>query len=253
MAIIDEHARSTQRGRSSTSRRRSRTSTRSPSISRSARGSSARAAPGALQDAHEAGVVAGSAEARAHGRRAERNEPRLLTHDRFGNRVDEVELDPSWHWLLGGAVARGIHSLPWRPRGPSRVPRGPRDAVHALVGDRRGRDVPGVDDLRGGSGAPRRRSGARRPLGAGAHRNRLRERRPRRHGDDRASGRLGRARQHHPGRARPATANGRCTGTSGSAPIRRAACSSRSPRRRRRRAVRPASWWSAGRAWSSSG
>jgi putative acyl-CoA dehydrogenase len=69
-----------------------------------------------LQDAHEAGTVAGSAEARGHGRRAERNEPRLETHDRFGNRVDEVELDPSWHWLLGGAVARGIHSLPWRPQ-----------------------------------------------------------------------------------------------------------------------------------------
>jgi putative acyl-CoA dehydrogenase len=68
-----------------------------------------------VQDAHEAGVVAGSAQARAHGRRAERNEPRLQTHDRFGNRVDEVELDPSWHWLLGGAVARAIHSLPWRP------------------------------------------------------------------------------------------------------------------------------------------
>jgi putative acyl-CoA dehydrogenase len=72
-----------------------------------------------LRDAHEAGAVAGSAEARAHGRRAERNEPRLLTHDRFGNRIDEVELDPSWHWLLGGAVARGIHSLPWRDGAPA--------------------------------------------------------------------------------------------------------------------------------------
>ena len=57
--------------------------------------------------------VALSAEAQAHGRRAERNEPRLLTHDRFGERIDQVELDPSWHWLLDGAVARGIHALPW--------------------------------------------------------------------------------------------------------------------------------------------
>ena len=64
--------------------------------------------------AHEAGTVAGSVEAREHGRRAERNEPRLMTHDRYGTRVDEVELDPSWHWLLGGAVRRSIHSLPWR-------------------------------------------------------------------------------------------------------------------------------------------
>ncbi len=68
--------------------------------------------------AHEAGAAAGSVEAWEHGRRAERNEPRLETYDRFGNRIDEVELDPSWHWLLGGAVTRAIHSLPWRDPGP---------------------------------------------------------------------------------------------------------------------------------------
>ena len=71
-----------------------------------------------LAAVREAGVVAGSPQAREHGRRAEHNEPRLLTHDRFGRRLDEVELDPSWHWLLGGAVARGIHSLPWRDARP---------------------------------------------------------------------------------------------------------------------------------------
>jgi len=68
--------------------------------------------------AQEAGVTAGSVEAYEHGRRAERNEPQLRTHDRFGNRTDEVELDPSWHWLLGGAVTRAIHSLPWRDTEP---------------------------------------------------------------------------------------------------------------------------------------
>src|ERR1700733_14152352 len=67
-----------------------------------------------IERAREAGAVAGSIEALEHGRRAERNVPILRTHDRYGNRVDEVELDPSWHWLLGGAVERGIHSLPWR-------------------------------------------------------------------------------------------------------------------------------------------
>ncbi len=64
--------------------------------------------------AREAGAVAGSVEAREHSRRAERNEPRLLTHDRYGHRLDEVELDPSWHWLLRGAIEREIHGLPWR-------------------------------------------------------------------------------------------------------------------------------------------
>ena len=47
-----------------------------------------------------------------------------MTHDRFGHRVDQVELDPSWHWLLDGAVARGIHALPWAdPRPGAHVAR----------------------------------------------------------------------------------------------------------------------------------
>jgi putative acyl-CoA dehydrogenase len=72
----------------------------------------------AVDRARDTGAVAGSAEAVAHGRRAERNEPRLRTHDRFGHRIDQVELDPSWHWLLRGAVEREIHSLPWRTDQP---------------------------------------------------------------------------------------------------------------------------------------
>ncbi|HTW13402.1 MAG TPA: acyl-CoA dehydrogenase family protein, partial [Solirubrobacteraceae bacterium] len=64
--------------------------------------------------AREAGQIAGSVHAREHARRAERNPPILHTHDRYGNRIDQVELDPSWHWLLSGAIARGIAGLPWR-------------------------------------------------------------------------------------------------------------------------------------------
>ena len=68
--------------------------------------------------AREAGAVAGGVEAHEHGRRAERNIPFLRTHDRYGNRIDQVELDPSWHWLLRGTVEREIHSLPWRVATP---------------------------------------------------------------------------------------------------------------------------------------
>ncbi len=62
----------------------------------------------------EAGAVAGSVEAREHAHRAETHEPILRTHDRYGHRIDEVELDPSWTWLIDGAVSRGLHALPWR-------------------------------------------------------------------------------------------------------------------------------------------
>lgn len=64
------------------------------------------------------GPLAGSEEQREHCRRAEQNEPKLVTHDRFGNRVDEVELDPSWHHLLGTGIEHQCHSLPWRDPQP---------------------------------------------------------------------------------------------------------------------------------------
>ncbi|HZU40970.1 MAG TPA: acyl-CoA dehydrogenase family protein [Solirubrobacteraceae bacterium] len=78
----------------------------------------------ARERAQEAGATAGSVEALEHSRRAERNLPILRTHDRWGQRIDEVELDPGWHWLLGGAVEREIHGLPWRdPRPGAHVAR----------------------------------------------------------------------------------------------------------------------------------
>src|SRR5437773_12191873 len=50
--------------------------------------------------ARDLGAVAGSAETQEHARRANTNLPVLKTHDRYGHRIDQVELDPSWHWLL---------------------------------------------------------------------------------------------------------------------------------------------------------
>ncbi|HEX2015422.1 MAG TPA: acyl-CoA dehydrogenase family protein [Solirubrobacteraceae bacterium] len=63
------------------------------------------------------GVVA-SAEAQEHSRRAQRNIPVLHTHDRFGHRIDEVEYDPSMHWMLRLGVEREVNSLPWRDPRP---------------------------------------------------------------------------------------------------------------------------------------
>src|SRR5215218_9447391 len=91
----------------------------------------------AVDRARDTGAVAGSAEAAEHGRRAERNEPRLVTHDSFGHRVDQVDLDPSWHWLLRGAVEREIHALPWRdPRPGAHVARAALELLwtHANAG-----------------------------------------------------------------------------------------------------------------------
>jgi putative acyl-CoA dehydrogenase len=74
--------------------------------------------------ARDLGGIVGSAEAREHSRRAQRNLPRLLTHDRFGNRIDAIDYDPSFHWMLRLGVEREVSALAWRePRAGSHVVR----------------------------------------------------------------------------------------------------------------------------------
>jgi putative acyl-CoA dehydrogenase len=63
---------------------------------------------------HRLGALAGSDEAIAWGFEANRYPPELRTHDRYGNRIDEVAFHPSWHRLLETAVAHGLHGMPWR-------------------------------------------------------------------------------------------------------------------------------------------
>jgi putative acyl-CoA dehydrogenase len=65
-----------------------------------------------------AGAESGDAAALELGRLANENPPILRTHDRYGNRIDEVEFHPSWHQLLDISVRHGTHCLPWREPGP---------------------------------------------------------------------------------------------------------------------------------------
>ncbi|WP_430377619.1 acyl-CoA dehydrogenase family protein [Streptomyces sp. B1-3] len=59
------------------------------------------------------GLRAGSAEAQEWADLANRHEPVLRTHDRYGHRVDEVDFHPSWHHLMRTAVAEGLAGTPW--------------------------------------------------------------------------------------------------------------------------------------------
>ncbi|PSM45254.1 DNA alkylation response protein [Streptomyces dioscori] len=67
----------------------------------------------AEEDIRRLGRLAGGEEAQEWAGQADRHEPELRTHDRFGNRVDEVEFHPAWHRLLGTAVAEGLAAAPW--------------------------------------------------------------------------------------------------------------------------------------------
>ena len=73
---------------------------------------------------HALGVKAGSAEAQRWGVEANVNEPVLKTHDRYGNRIDEVEFHPAWHQLMEVAIGAGLAGAPWSDnRGGTHVAR----------------------------------------------------------------------------------------------------------------------------------
>ena len=49
---------------------------------------------------------------------ANEHHPRLTPYDRYGNRIDEVEFHPSWHWLMERAVGHGLAATPWESDSP---------------------------------------------------------------------------------------------------------------------------------------
>ena len=67
----------------------------------------------AEDELHAVGRLAGSAEAQEWGRLAEAHPPVLHGFDRYGNRIDEVEYDASYHHLMEHAVGFGLHASPW--------------------------------------------------------------------------------------------------------------------------------------------
>ncbi|MGW4031193.1 acyl-CoA dehydrogenase family protein [Streptomyces sp. NPDC004838] len=72
---------------------------------------------GVQEELTRLGRTAGSAQAQEWGRLANENPPKLRTHDRYGNRIDEVEFHPAWHRLLGHAVTAGLTNAWDRPAG----------------------------------------------------------------------------------------------------------------------------------------
>src|SRR5437773_5825549 len=71
---------------------------------------------------HDLGRLAGTQRAIDWGYQANAHPPHLRSHDRFGERLDEVEFHPAWHELMKIAIGHGLHALPWRE---------PRPGAHA--------------------------------------------------------------------------------------------------------------------------
>jgi putative acyl-CoA dehydrogenase len=78
----------------------------------------------AEEQARELGAICGSRQTIRWGFEANERKPELHTHDRYGNRIDEVEFDVSWHELMRIGIGQGLHASPWRePRPGAHVAR----------------------------------------------------------------------------------------------------------------------------------
>ena len=85
-------------------------------------------------DLREAGGVVGSASFQRDAQLAEAHPPVAHSHDRWGFRLDEVEYDPSYHRVIGEAVARGAHTSAWAdPRRGAHVARAAMFMLFAQV------------------------------------------------------------------------------------------------------------------------
>jgi putative acyl-CoA dehydrogenase len=77
-----------------------------------------------LDELHRLGRLAGGEQAQGWAEQANRNEPVLRTHDRYGHRIDEVDFHPAWHALLDVAVGAGLAGACWAdPRPGAHVAR----------------------------------------------------------------------------------------------------------------------------------
>ncbi|QOL26420.1 acyl-CoA dehydrogenase family protein [Thalassotalea sp. LPB0316] len=61
----------------------------------------------------ELGEYCGRPEVIEWGAQANHNKPELFTHDRYGQRIDEVKFHPAYHQLMSLSMANGLHSSHW--------------------------------------------------------------------------------------------------------------------------------------------
>ncbi len=75
-----------------------------------------REAPWAAERCAALGAVAGDEQVQELARLANKHNPELKTHDRFGHRIDWVEFHPSWHQLMTLAWKHEVPNLTWRTK-----------------------------------------------------------------------------------------------------------------------------------------
>ncbi|RUO38487.1 isovaleryl-CoA dehydrogenase [Aliidiomarina shirensis] len=88
----------------------------------------------AKQDVTAFGELAGRSDTIALGFDANAQKPQLRTHDRYGNRVDEIKFHPAYHQLMQIAIENGLHASPWSdPKSGAHVARAAKYYMHTQV------------------------------------------------------------------------------------------------------------------------
>ncbi|MFT6896889.1 MAG: putative acyl-CoA dehydrogenase [Paraglaciecola sp.] len=63
---------------------------------------------------------------------ANKHKPEFNSHDRFGNRIDQVDFHPAYHQLMQAAIEAGHHCSPWvNPRPGAHVARAAMEYLHS--------------------------------------------------------------------------------------------------------------------------
>ncbi|MFD7432641.1 acyl-CoA dehydrogenase family protein [Streptomyces sp. NPDC059818] len=70
------------------------------------------------EELHRLGRLVGGEEAQEWADQANRHEPVLRTHDRYGHRVDEVDFHPAYHHLMDTSVGAGLAGAAWADERP---------------------------------------------------------------------------------------------------------------------------------------
>jgi putative acyl-CoA dehydrogenase len=74
-------------------------------------------APWAAAGLEALGAELGAAGTLDLARLANANPPRLVSFDRSGRRIDEIEFHPAWHRLMALMIGAGAHASPWAAAG----------------------------------------------------------------------------------------------------------------------------------------
>ncbi|WP_160154248.1 isovaleryl-CoA dehydrogenase [Microbulbifer sp. ALW1] len=88
----------------------------------------------AEDDLQRYGEICGRPEWIERGFQANAHKPEFDSHDRVGNRIDQVNYHPAYHQLMQLALSEGLHSSPWtEPKPGAHVVRAAKYYLHSQV------------------------------------------------------------------------------------------------------------------------